>query len=85
MVGMELVRDRATREPAPELSRRLVDTAFQRGVQQSETNADSTFRFDFARRPFRQTSLIVDPPDGRTPAVKPGGRTCITDTGRVSR
>src|SRR5436190_9537441 len=47
----------------------------QRGVRQSETNADSTFRFDFARRAFRQTSLVVDPPDGRVPAVKPGVRT----------
>jgi len=46
----------------------------QRGVQQSETNADSTFRFDFARRAFRQTSLVVDPADGRVPAVKPGVR-----------
>jgi hypothetical protein len=50
-------------------------TQIQRGVQQSENNADSTFRFDFARRAFRQTSLIVDPSDGRTPAVKPGVRT----------
>jgi len=29
------------------------------------------FRFDFARRAFRQTSLIVDPPDGaRQPTVR---------------
>jgi hypothetical protein len=47
----------------------------QRGVQQSETNADSTFRFDFARRPFRQASLVVDPPSGRVPAVRLGVRT----------
>ncbi len=32
MVGMELVKDRATREPDPEASRRLVDTAFQHGL-----------------------------------------------------
>jgi hypothetical protein len=31
-------------------------------------NAEGSFRGDFARRAFRQTSLIVDPPDGRTPA-----------------
>jgi len=43
----------------------------ERGVKQSETNADSTFRFDFARRAFRQTSLVVDPPDGRMPASTP--------------
>src|SRR3970040_2604886 len=32
MVGMELVKDRASREPHPEASRRLVDSAFQRGL-----------------------------------------------------
>jgi 4-aminobutyrate aminotransferase len=32
MVGMELVKDRATKEPNPEASRRLVDTAFQHGL-----------------------------------------------------
>ena len=36
-----------------------------------EENATSTFRNDFARRAFRQTSLIVDPPDGRMPATTP--------------
>jgi hypothetical protein len=49
----------------------------QRGATQRDTAADSTFRFDYARRTFRQTSLIVDPPDGRLPAIKPAaqGRT----------
>ena len=48
-----------------------------RGARQRDTNADSTFRFDYARRAFRQTSLIVDPLDGRLPAIKPAvqGRT----------
>jgi hypothetical protein len=32
-------------------------------------NAVGSFRGDFARRAFRQTSLIVDPPDGRMPAT----------------
>jgi 4-aminobutyrate aminotransferase len=32
MVGMEMVKDRRTREPNPEASRRVVDTAFQRGL-----------------------------------------------------
>jgi 4-aminobutyrate aminotransferase len=32
MVGMELVKDRATKEYNPEASRKLVDTAFQRGL-----------------------------------------------------
>ena len=32
MVGMELVKDRTTKEPNPEASRRVVDTAFQHGL-----------------------------------------------------
>jgi hypothetical protein len=39
----------------------------ERGVSQAENEATSTFRFDFARRAFRQSSQIVDPPDGRMP------------------
>ena len=40
-------------------------------VVNRENTATSTFRNDFARRAFRQTSIIVDPPDGRMPAVTP--------------
>src|SRR5688572_17547736 len=36
------------------------------GIQNAE-NAVSTFRSDFARRAFRQTSYVVDPPDGMMP------------------
>jgi hypothetical protein len=43
----------------------------ERGVEQAENEADSTFRFDFARRAFRQTSLVVDPADGQMPAYTP--------------
>jgi 4-aminobutyrate aminotransferase len=32
MVGMELVKDRRTREPNPDASRRVVETAFQHGL-----------------------------------------------------
>jgi 4-aminobutyrate aminotransferase len=32
MVGMELVKDRGTKEPSPDASRRLIDTAFARGL-----------------------------------------------------
>ena len=41
----------------------------QANVVNREQNATSTFRNDFARRAFRQTSIIVDPPDGRMPAL----------------
>ena len=40
------------------------------GVRIAE-NAIGSFRGDFATRAFRQTSLIVDPPDGQMPAVTP--------------
>jgi hypothetical protein len=43
-----------------------VDTA----AKQRDTSADSSFRFDYARRVFPQTRLIVDPADGRLPAIK---------------
>ena len=35
----------------------------EQGIQRGESDIGS-FRNDFARRAFRQTSLIVDPPDG---------------------
>jgi hypothetical protein len=46
----------------------------QQGVVNAEQNATSTFRGDFARRAFRQTSYIVDPPDGRMPQPNPEAR-----------
>ena len=42
----------------------------QQGIQNA-LSAIGTFRGDYARRSFRQTSLIVDPPDGRTPVLTP--------------
>src|SRR5688572_5633022 len=44
--------------------------ARQKQIQTGITNAENaigSFRGDFARRPFRQTSYIVDPPDGVMP------------------
>jgi hypothetical protein len=40
----------------------------EQGIKRGESDIGS-FRNDFARRPFRQTSLIVDPPDGSMPVV----------------
>ena len=45
------------------------------GVERAENEATSSFRQDFARRAFWQTSLIVDPADGRMPAYTPEGMT----------
>ena len=36
-----------------------------------DTSAEGSFRFDYGRRAFPQTRLLVDPPDGRMPAVWP--------------
>jgi hypothetical protein len=45
----------------------------ERGVQRAENEATSSFRGDFARRALPQTSLIVDPPNGRLPAYTAEG------------
>jgi hypothetical protein len=42
----------------------------ENAAKQRDTAAESSFRFDYARRTFPQTRLIVDPPDGRLPAIK---------------
>jgi hypothetical protein len=44
------------------------------GIQRGES-ATGAFRNDYAQRAFRQTSLIVDPPDGRQPGVTPEAET----------
>jgi hypothetical protein len=49
------------------------------GVQRGE-HAVGSFRNDFATRAFRQTSLIVDPPDGRMPMT-----TAAAEKRRASR
>jgi hypothetical protein len=45
----------------------------QQAARRNDTEASTVFRFDYGRRAFRQTSLIVDPPDGRLPAYTPEG------------
>ena len=40
----------------------------EQGIKRGETDIGA-FRNDFARRAFRQTSMIIDPPDGSMPAV----------------
>src|SRR5262245_13096419 len=76
------------RERAAELGTRLYQTdqefAARRkqvevGVTRGE-NATGSFRNDFATRAFRQTSLIVDPPDGRMPMT-----TAVAEKRRASR
>ena len=42
----------------------------ENGIKNGES-AVGSFRGDFARRAFRQTSIVVDPPDGRMPAYTP--------------
>ncbi len=40
-------------------------------AKRSDTQVDGSFRFDYARRAFPQTRLLVDPADGRMPSVWP--------------
>jgi hypothetical protein len=54
-----------------ELAQRAEQVA--RGVERAENEATSSFRGDFARRALPQTSLIVDPADGRLPAFTEEG------------
>ena len=42
----------------------------QSGANNRDRTAESSFRFDYARRAFPQTRLLVDPPDGRMPAIR---------------
>jgi hypothetical protein len=46
----------------------------QDGIVRNENDATSTFRNDFARRAFRQTSYVVDPPTGIMPQPLPEAR-----------
>jgi len=51
--------------------------ARQKQIQQGVTTGESAigaFRGDFARRAFRQTSYVVDPPDGVQPQPLPAAR-----------
>jgi hypothetical protein len=67
----------------------LDDAAFAARVKQVQASAgrgdgdgtDGSFRFDYARRAFPQTRLIVDPPDGRLPAVLPAAQQRIMPRG----
>ena len=42
-------------------------------AKRNDTEGATVFRSDYGRRAFRQTSLVVDPPDGRVPAYTPEG------------
>ena len=44
----------------------------QRAGRGDSAATAGSFRFDYARRAFPQTRLLVDPPDGRMPALKAG-------------
>jgi hypothetical protein len=40
------------------------------GADSRDRTAESSFRFDYARRAFPQTRLLVDPPDGAMPRIR---------------
>jgi hypothetical protein len=45
----------------------------ERAAKRNDTEGATVFRSDYGRRAFRQTSLVVDPPDGRVPAYTAEG------------
>jgi hypothetical protein len=67
------------RERPMEMGTRLYQTDQEFAVRQKQVlqgvsrgeNAVGSFRNDYATRAFRQTSIIVDPPDGRMPMTTP--------------
>jgi hypothetical protein len=46
-----------------------------------DTSAESSFRFDYSRRAFPQTRLLVDPADGRMPSIWPNVQNRIMPRG----
>lgn len=78
--GLPMSRPRFAPDGKTELGDRLYQTdeeyaqrknQITQRARQGDENAVGAFRFDYARRAFAQTSLIVDPPDGRQPAYTP--------------
>ena len=52
-----------------------------KAARSRDTSAESSFRFDYARRAFPQTRLLVDPADGRMPAIWPNTQNRIMPRG----
>ena len=78
--GLPMSRPRFAPDGKTELGDRLYQTdeeyaqrknQIAQRAKQGDEAAVGAFRFDYARRAFAQTSLIVDPPDGRQPAYTP--------------
>ena len=75
--GLPMSRPRFAPDGKTELGDRLYQTdeeyaqrknQITQRAKQGDEAAVGAFRFDYARRAFAQTSLIVDPADGRQPA-----------------
>ena len=66
----------ASRPPAAVHGRSRPFEARKKQVSSGASNRDrtgeSSFRFDYGRRAFPQTRLLVDPADGRVPTLNPG-------------
>jgi hypothetical protein len=80
------------RERPDELGTRrfLTDDEYAKRVERDnqtrtqEANRVGAFRNDVGTRTFRQTSLIVDPPDGKIPALTPAGQARLAARNRGS-
>jgi len=72
-----------TDEEAEEFAQRRVETSDKDrrdgGAAADVERAYNDFWWDFGRRIARQPSLVVDPPDGRVPAVLPAAQKRLAD------
>jgi hypothetical protein len=76
-------KNSVTDEEAEEFAQRRVETSNKDkrdgGAAADVERAYNDFWWDFGRRIARQPSLVVDPPDGRVPALVPAAQKRIAD------
>ena len=76
-------KNSVTEEEAEEFAQRRVETSNKDkrdgGAAADVERAYNDFWWDFGRRIARQPSLVVDPPDGRVPALVPAAQQRIAD------
>jgi mannose-6-phosphate isomerase-like protein (cupin superfamily) len=76
-------KDSITEEEAEEFAQKRIETSDKDrrdgGAAADVERAYNDFWWDFGRRIAKQTSLVVDPPDGRVPALTPAAQKRIAD------
>src|SRR5262249_12409286 len=76
-------KNTVTDEEAEEVAQRRIETSDKDrrdgGAAADVERAYNDFWWDFGRRIARQPSLVVDPPDGRVPALLPAAQKRLAD------